>query len=216
MSGEARSSRSLSRRGPFLKSQNRALVVCEGEKTEPTYLRDLISDLGLSTADVRICGKECGSDPKSIYKYARAAFQQDGDYDTVFCVFDRDEHATFEWACKAISTTKLPNSKKMICIKSIPCFEYWLILHFNLSTAPINRSKGKSSGELAVAELKRLLPSYEKGAEGVFKLTRQCLPLAIQRSKTVENEAAKNGSENPITLMHILVEHLTKMAETRL
>jgi hypothetical protein len=212
---KARSTRSLSRRPPFRKSQTRALIVCEGEKTEPTYLRDLISDLGLSSADVRICGKECGSDPKSIYCYALEAFHQDGDYDTVFCVFDRDEHVTFDWACKAISETKLPNSRKIICIKSVPCFEYWLMLHFKQSTAPINRSKGKSPGELAVAKLKKLLPSYEKGAEGVFKLTRQYLPQAIQRSKTVENEAAKNGSENPITLMHVLVDHLNNMAKTK-
>ena len=215
MTGRMRSSQSLNRRRPSRNSRDRALIVCEGEKTEPAYLADLIQSLGLSSADVRVCGKECGSDPKSIYLYAMDVFQQDGDYDTIFCVFDRDGHTTYDWAYKKILGTTLPGSKKVFCINSVPCFEYWLILHFSNTSAPIVSGGGKSSGEKAVSELRKYIPSYGKGAVGVYDSTKERMPEAIKRSKAVLVEGLKTGSENPLTFMHQLVEHLKKMAATK-
>src|SRR3954452_4619238 len=62
----ARTARDLARRTPSRRSKDRILIVCEGGKTEPNYLRELKGSLGLTNADVEICGDECGSDPASV------------------------------------------------------------------------------------------------------------------------------------------------------
>ena len=148
-----RQNRKFSRRPPLKVSRERALIVCEGEKTEPNYIRDFVHHLGLTSADVRVCGEECGSDPRSIYRYAMKVFEADRDYDHVFCVFDQDGHANFVETCARIAGTRLANKKKIYCINSNPCFEYWILLHYLFTTAPIIAVGGKSAGERAVSEL---------------------------------------------------------------
>ncbi|WP_158744080.1 RloB family protein [Acidisphaera sp. L21] len=196
-------------------SRDRALVVCEGGKTEPQYLTDLVSSLGLGSADVRICGEECGSDPKSIYNFAIDMFSKDGDYDVVFCVFDRDKHSTFDWARTQILKTELPNQKKIYCIYSIPCFEYWIMLHFVHTDSPITEAGGKSAGQIAVSNAKRYIPKYRKAAVGVFQATKDRLPQAIKSSKIILQASIQSGSENPTTRMHELVEFLISMAKVQ-
>lgn len=215
MARPIRSSQSLSRRGPSRDSRDRALVVCEGEKTEPTYFTDMIQSLNLSSVRVKILGKECGSDPKSVYHYAMKIFEEDGGYDSLFCVFDKDKHTTFDAACEMIERTKLSKDKKIFCIKSVPCFEYWLILHFNSTSAPITSAGRRSSGENAVLELQKHMSSYQKGASGVYEATKAHLSKAIERSKAVVKEGILTGSKNPETFVHLLVEHLKKMAEVK-
>lgn len=212
-SQRARSTKSLSRKPPSRNSRDRALIVCEGEKTEPQYFLELIADLGLTSADVRICGKECGSDPKSIYEYAMHVFGKDGDYDAVFCVFDRDGHATFDWACNKIAKTALPGARKVFCIKSIPCFEFWIILHFVYRSSPIVGAGKKSAGDKAFAEVRKYLPSYTKGGRGLYGVTKEKIHDAIKRSRRMVAEADSSGSDNPVTLVHELIEHLFKMRD---
>ena len=52
---------------------DRILIVCEGDKTEPTYFSRLIKFLELSTANVHVIAAD-GSDPKSVAKSAIAQY----------------------------------------------------------------------------------------------------------------------------------------------
>ena len=89
--------RRKARREPYAK----VLVVCEGEKTEPNYFNGLKDHYGLNSANVEVCG-ECGSDPLSIYRYARQLYREEKDaddpFDRVYCVFDKDTHGTYQQA----------------------------------------------------------------------------------------------------------------------
>ena len=80
----ARTARDLARRTPSRRSKDRILIVCEGGKTEPNYLRELKGSLGLTNADVEICGDECGSDPASVVNYGIQRFAQDPGFDRIF------------------------------------------------------------------------------------------------------------------------------------
>lgn len=57
----------LERRNGFKSEIKRALIVCEGEKTEPIYFKDLIGVLGLTSAEVEVCG-DSGAAPESVVK----------------------------------------------------------------------------------------------------------------------------------------------------
>jgi hypothetical protein len=91
---------SLQRRRPFREPKRRILVLCEGERTEPLYLKAL-SRAHRSLVEVWIEGR--GEDPRSLVwaavekkqaaarKASRSGDPNDA-YDEVWCVFDVDEH----------------------------------------------------------------------------------------------------------------------------
>jgi len=62
---KAKTERDLARRQAERLTYDRVLIVCEGSKTEPNYLRELIDCLELNTANVEVDG-ECGSSPISV------------------------------------------------------------------------------------------------------------------------------------------------------
>jgi hypothetical protein len=68
------------------------LIVCEGGKTEPNYLKELRDAFKLSTANIRIAGDECGSSPRSVVNFALTEYRREKKYNRIFCVFDRDRH----------------------------------------------------------------------------------------------------------------------------
>ena len=92
---------SLRRRGPIREPYDRVLIVCEGSKTEPNYLRELVAHHQLSSANIQITG-DGGSAPNSVVEHAIELFNKDPDYQSVFCVFDRDGHARFEDAVQRV------------------------------------------------------------------------------------------------------------------
>ena len=48
--------RNLRRPGPSLQPYDRVLVLCEGTKTEPQYLHELLNYYKLSTANIEVMG----------------------------------------------------------------------------------------------------------------------------------------------------------------
>ena len=96
---------SYARRAPEREPYDVVLIVCEGEKTEPYYFEGLRRAWGLSSANIRV--RSAGaSDPLSLVQFALAEMRS-GDYDRVFCVFDRDTHAGFEQALQQIAQSRL-------------------------------------------------------------------------------------------------------------
>ena len=94
--GGPRHSRDFRRRPPARAQYDVALIVCEGEKTEPEYLKGLRNALGLNAANISVA-RANGNDPVSIVRHAIQAYADaPGEFDRVFCVFDRDGHANIE------------------------------------------------------------------------------------------------------------------------
>ncbi len=133
------------RREPY----DRVLIVCEGSKTELFYFTELARRYRLSTANIEILGE--GADPRTLVNKAKELRQKEckrGDkFDKVYCVFDRDEHATFDDASLVAQHRKLELSR------SWPCFEFWILLHFLYTRAPYVRSGDKSPAENCMTDL---------------------------------------------------------------
>jgi hypothetical protein len=145
------------------------LIVCEGEKTEPNYFNGCIQFYKLNTANVEVDGT-CGSSPKSFYERAielwKAEDKRGDSYDRVYCVFDRDTHVTYDETVKRISE-HIPEDVFYAAV-SVPCFEYWLLLHFKYTTRPYAATGGLSVGGEVLKELKGVMPEYEKGNNNTF------------------------------------------------
>jgi hypothetical protein len=186
------------------------LIVCEGEKTEPQYFCALRDALRLSRANIRVCGKECGSAPISVVDYAIAECEKDP-YDRVFCVFDRDGHANFRKAIQKAAAQQYAGGAAMEAITSVPCFEFWFLLHYKDTARPYTVSGKKSACDNVIRDLKKHVPEYAKGKENVFALTFPRVGTAIKRARLLEKRQSKAGSENPSTKAHHLVEYLRSL-----
>lgn len=184
---------------------DRVLIVTEGTKTEPSYFRDLVTHYRLSTANVAVVPSERGSDPGTVVETAvslRDSETAQGDaYDRVYCVFDRDGHANFE----AASERALAQSLRLA--RSWPCFEYWLLLHFEFTRAPFARTGGRSACDNCVLGLRRHFADYRKAVPGVFARLAGQLETAKSHARRALLDAS-GDERNPSTEVHQLVEDL--------
>ena len=195
----------LRRKGPKREPYNRVLIVCEGSKTEPSYFRSLVDRYRLSTANVEITGS--GSDPRALVNKAKSLRdkeKQRGDqYDAVYCVFDRDQHAHFNTASNEALSAKLKLAR------SWPCFEFWLLLHFVYHRRPYAPSGNRTAAENCMRELQQHLPNYTKGNTGVFEeLKEDQLKDAKSNARHALSDAEATGEYNPSTEVHCLVAYL--------
>jgi hypothetical protein len=182
------------------------LIVCEGAKTEPNYFTELKKAFRLSNANVRICGR--GSDPLNVVDFAIETFRREQEFDRVYCVFDRDRHTTYNAALDKVRRTRLGKGSKIFAIPSVPCFEFWLLLHFTYTTRPFDAPAGDSICSEVIEELKKHLSLYQKGQHDVFYKIQDKLDKAITNARRVEQFHKTSGTVNPSTLVHSLVEYL--------
>ena len=199
----------LKRRAPRRQLYDRVLIVTEGQRTEPNYLLELIKSKKLHTANVVVDG-DCGSDPMSIYKHAKDLYKTEkkrGEkFDRVYCVFDQDGHTNYVQALDAIRRA-VPKGVYH-AINSVPCFEYWVLLHFQYTMSIYQAPGGQSSYRLLLKDLKKHLPDYEKGEVGLYQRLEDKLDIAIVNAKKGLAAAEAVGTDNPTTRMHLLVEYL--------
>lgn len=207
-----RKPRNVSREAPSRESYERVLVVCEGSKTEPNYLKEIAKLHKLSTANITIDGSG-DSSPISVVNHAIDVYEKDkrngGSYDKVFCVYDRDTASTFQNALDKVRSFEPPNV--FIAITSIPCFEYWILLHFQFTTQPFNGTSSSSACNQVISLLNDHLPGYTKGIKDLHSQIRQHEAFAIDNATRSRADAERNGCDNPTTFVDQLVMYLSNL-----
>lgn len=203
---------SLRRRTAQRDPRDRVLIVCEGAKTEPNYLKELMRSLNLTSVNVEVYGRECDSSPVSVVNFAKNLYDKDRDYDRVYCVFDLDSHQSYNQALEKIRNMRLKKGHSMNAITSIPCFEFWLLLHFQYTTGKFPKTGNKSACDTLISKLKKHIPNYQKRSEGIFTKTKGKLPTAIANAKKVEKYHRTSDTDNhPSTKVYQLVEYLQEL-----
>ena len=209
--------RSLKRRPPFRVPRQCLLVVCEGSKTEPTYFDGLCRELRLSSVEVEVVGGKSGSAPITVVNSAVAqkkvreqlASQSPTlpEYDGVWCVMDVEAPVSHESLPRALDKAR---GNCLRVALSNPCFEYWYLLHFRKTSAPMPSCKR------VVKMLRKHLPNYKKtlvspALEQLFRKTGTAMTHAEEVLK--EKHWGANLSKcNPSTHVHLLVKYLRSMA----
>lgn len=206
----------LKRRGPQRSPYQKILIVCEGQKTEPYYFTEFKTYYGLNTANIVITG-DCGSDPVSIVNYAKQRYQMEqaaGDpFDRVYCVFDRDAHAKYREGLAKIDACR--PKETYFAATSVPCFEYWLLLHFIYTTKPYEPLPGNSPCNQVITELKDHFPGYQKAQPGTFEFLADRLEKAVKHAKKAYQVADANSTDNPSAKVHEMIEFLKNIKTAR-
>lgn len=218
---KARKAADLKRQKTDRKRGQRFLIVCEGSKTEPNYLRDLIVDFGLHPQSVKIAAHD-GSSPDCVVAHALSLYDEDarhGDsFDRVFCVFDRDAHTSFDAAVQRIhDLTRANPPKPFEAITSAPCFEYWLLLHFGYTNAPFHAAGKKSVCDAVVTALrsKPNFSNYGKGQAGIYALVKDQTSTAINAAAQARESAIAAGHVDPHTQFDLLIQALQALIPAR-
>lgn len=187
------------------------LILCEGEKTEPEYFKGLRMACELNPANVVIVPAE-GNDPVSIVKEAIARCRSSpGEFDRVFCVFDRDGHTNYQEALDLTTNSPLGRRGILRAITSVPCFEIWVLLHFAYSSAPFMASGGRPACDNVVAAIRNHLPEYQKAFTGVFEGLWSLVHTAVTNGERLALHNRQTGSDNPATRVHELVTYLLSL-----
>ncbi len=210
---KARKSEATAREKELRESYDKVLIVCEGEKTEPIYLEALRKFFDLSQTNI-VIDPDSDSSPTSVVKYARKqiAKEREVPYDRVFCVIDRDRHADFVDAMNLIEGYR-SRQTQLEAIVSHPCFEYWLLLHFEYTTMVFGVSGGSPCDDLIAKKLKIYIPNYAKADyESIETLVNQVqIDQAVSFAQRANEAAKREKRVSPATQMPILVEYLKNL-----
>jgi RloB-like protein len=194
--------RPIKRRGPSREPRIRILVVCEGRRTEPLYLRrfqhhvrnprlhvEAIGPAGvpLSVVEVAITRKQ------QAEREAERQRDENLRWDQVWAVFDIDQHPNVAEA------RQLASEHAISLAVSNPCFELWALLHFAEHRTQID-------GPRLRAELKKHLPFYDKELD--FAKVHAGYGDAVQRARNLDRTAAQTdrAGGNPTTGVYLLTE----------
>ena len=206
-----RAAKELQRRKPTVDPRPSILVVCEGEVTEAEYLhafkqrvRAVVNLVVVNKAGTpKPVVERAVLEKKSRELLARQKRDESIKYSEVWCVFDVDEHP---YLPEARQQAKDNNLRVVI---SNPCFELWLLLHFESCSAWTHRHAAQS-------RCRELMPSYEKSPP--LKTLESKYGAAVERARQlcIRNEKDGEPERNPSTNVHELTERLLALGQTAL
>lgn len=201
-----RSHESLRRRPGKKPPRSITLIVCEGE-TEQEYLGAARIRYELTTAEIILAENTKGSAPISVVECAKEKSEEPGSYDKMYCVFDRNSHLSFDGARQKIralanrKTKPLPIEEAI----SIPCFEVWVLLHFERTDAPFDRCAH------VIDRVRTHMPGYEKADRAIARQLIARIDTAIGNAVWLEARAANNDN-NPYTSVQHILRHFETIA----
>ena len=206
--GRQRSTSSLRRRYMPIQEQRSGaltLIVCEDSVASPAYLNHC--KLEWRSTGVEIHGEQCGASPRTVVEYAtrvkkeRVRKARRGGppvYDQVWCVFDRDQHANIHQA------VNMAKDNGIRIALSTPCFEVWLILHFEYTTRLFHDCTEvirRLNGHLGTLYDKRAMPMDE-----LFPV----LDTAMIHAGRLRANNEATATDNPLTDVDKLIDEIRR------
>ena len=203
-----RKERSLSRKQGNLLPKRRIYIVCEGEKSEPNYLKEFAKCSGNGLVELFI-KKGIGVPfsvvshsielKKSLEKKARKSKDPLDNMYSIWTVFDCDEHP------KISESFALAKSEGVNVAYSNPCFEIWALWHFDDFNAFIDRHAAQKT-------LETLHKPYQKTggkkicARSLYAMYSDAKSRA-ERAIALQNQYGENKA-NPYSDVFILLEDI--------
>lgn len=188
----------------------RVLILCEGEKTEPIYFNALkaekshtnnLAALSIVVHDSKKnTAKELVAEALEMKMEAK---EEKNPYDAIWVVVDRDGYT------KHPESFHRANKTKIKIAFSSPSFEFWFLLHFLYSTAPLENA------DATIKKLKKHLAEYEKSVS-VYQKIKNNQTKAIEHSNKIKAHHANSNNDpiwklNPYTNVGDLVEFLLNL-----
>jgi hypothetical protein len=196
--------RPLKRKVATRRPRKTLVVFCEGERTEPEYLDALKRQPSVRDAaavDLRVETGHGGSVPRTLVAMAieaRArAIEEDAEIDEFWCVFDVEWPRNHPGLDDALQQARANGINLAV---SNPCFEVWLILHFQDHSSWLDNDQAR--------RLRRQVDgSNDKGLEAskYMPLTSDATRRAAGLEKRHLRDSTAFPHDNPSSGMHRLL-----------
>lgn len=193
------------------------LIVTEGQVTEPVYFEAIKLKLAVQTVEIEVVGAGKG-DPRRLAEAAleerkerkkknrtgTLALSKAPDFDALWIVFDTDvpvEHGKFHDGVAFASA----NGVKIA--DSSPCFEYWLLLHLDYTTAQMAKFvdvKPRLEAALGSSYAKNCKQSAQQIPPLIEKLGAAI--KHAERVRKLHEEAGTPPPPNPSTNVDLLIQ----------
>lgn len=177
----------------------RFLIICEGEKTEPSYFKAF-----QVPGKVKIAVKGIGYNTVTLVQ--EAIKLKSKHYDQVWCVFDKDSFSPEQFN-QAIFLAE----QHAICVAySNEAFELWFVLHFCLVVTGVTRKR------YIDILTDRLNKKYDKCSNTMYYdlLSRQDDAIKNATRLLAECSGQSPSECNPSTTVHLLVQELNKYTKS--
>lgn len=181
-------------------------VFLEGTETEPEYIDGLKREYR-DTASIEFSMLRKGGQPFELVESARKSIAEaDREVDAYWCVFDVESPQKHPKLKAAVEGA--PGELRLAI--SNPCFELWLILHFQDQTAALTtKAAEKLRGKLDGTNGKHL------DADKYMARRSQ----AIRRAQALRKKHAGDGTlfpeDNPSSTFDAFLEHLDRLVAER-
>ena len=186
------------------------LVMCEGRNTERIYFNALKSRLRAGYLDV-VSDKHQGFTVEAMLKELKRRKKIGNIPDEVFCVFDLDALAQPQKA--VVAQLEAWQSSLVRAVPSRPCFEYWLLAHFEHTRAPyVGTPGGKTACDQVIDRLRAHVPNYQKSDAAIIRRFIEDDQL-LQRGLANYARCAQDLDANPCTRVGSLVRNLLGLGE---
>ena len=205
---QRRPPRQAQRRQASLQGRYRICILCEGKVTEVQYFESIKRELGLSSVTIHYVPLQ------EMKRRIQAMIREDPDMDKIWCVVDDDERpsvATFTGWLSGQSK-RASNGAQIASAVSVPCFEYWLLLHFkNTNKSYRAVAAGSSACKQVIQELQKHLPNYDKAKPSTWRI---CHELRADACWNAKRATAASGTSS--TDVWQLVERLVALGDSTL
>lgn len=185
------------------------LIVVEGKETEPLYLEAVRVRLQRKAAQIKVY-HGAHTDPEGIVREAIKLKQEQKEkarkgptepYDQVWVVLDR-ENKNHPRRTQFPKAQQLANDNDIRVAHSIPSFEFWLLLHFEFTTAACHDCAA------VLKKLKRFISNYSKSALPLDDLLSR-IQIAMKHAAQCHNHwATAPGDGYPSTHVDKLLKEL--------
>ena len=196
------------------------LIACEGQCTEPNYIRGLVNHqkkIGKIATGTEIkFAQHSHSDPSGVLQDLLKTPNVES-FDELWIVIDRDEiepkgkgfggHSNENFT-EALTECK---NKNVNVACSNPCFEFWIILHFEYRDTACTRDEIQKK---ALERVNTLLPKENqikkvdklKTIDNLYDLLKDKIDFAMNNAKKLKNNESEN--KNPSSGMFKLLASL--------
>jgi hypothetical protein len=210
--GERAAGRSLRRRVAVRRPRKTLLIFCEGVRTEPEYLDALQRHPAVrevAAVELRVDAGSGGKVPRTLVAAAAEAraraTEEDGEIDEVWCLFDVEWPRNHPHLAAAVERAREAGVRLAV---SNPCFELWLILHFQDHETWLDTAGAASLRH-------RLDGSRDKGLDAATYMP--LIAEAAGRAARLEDVHREQGSpfprDNPSSGMHHLIASVHRPGE---
>lgn len=176
----------------------RLLIVCEGARTEPLYF----NQFPIRAGDVVTVEGE-GMNTLSLVQRTIQLRNEDGDYDEVWVVFDRDSFPSEQFE-QALALAK---DEDIESAWSNEAFELWYLLHFEFCDAALSRT---TYSERLTRYLGR---PYRKNDSEIYSDLLRHQNIAIRNAQNLREKSDNPPLTcNPGTQVDLLVQRLNELS----